>query len=80
MLFRDWGWIAGAVVGGIVVLAIICVIVFMICAKMKAKKCRTVNVASANQPYHTNMTSTQHNHFSKQRNDISKHFLHIFVA
>ncbi|KAL4230681.1 hypothetical protein ACF0H5_011057 [Mactra antiquata] len=41
---ENWGWIAGAVIGGIIVVAILATIVFFICTKMNTKKVRTVNV------------------------------------
>ncbi|XP_052278218.1 cysteine and tyrosine-rich protein 1-like [Dreissena polymorpha] len=55
---QNWGWIAGAVIGGIIFVSVLGVVVFMICVKVKAKKQRTVNVATVGsshaQPYPLN--------------------------
>ncbi|XP_060607898.1 cysteine and tyrosine-rich protein 1-like [Ruditapes philippinarum] len=59
----DWGWIAGVVVGCIVLLAIVGTIVFLVCQKMNTKKQRTVNVQMSNnyQSNYRNNTRRQNN-------------------
>ena len=62
-IYRSFGWIAGAVVGGIILISVIVVIVFMLCAKMKAKKNRTVHVGM--QQTTSTGVHNNYNNFSK---------------
>ncbi|WAR00833.1 hypothetical protein MAR_025205 [Mya arenaria] len=61
----SWGWIAGVVVGAIVFVAVVAVVVFMVCAKMKAKKSRTVHVATVNTRSTGYSYNNNYNQFNK---------------
>lgn len=56
----DWGWIAGAVVGAIIFIAIIGTIIFLVCQKLNAKKSQTVHVQMSRFPQNTYQSSHRH--------------------